>query len=857
MLSTTRLFSPVALALSLSLLAANPAAAQPVPGTATFSATGGYARLVLKLNEDVESDVSVAGTVLLIRFKKPVNIPIGRLSESVPDYVSSARRDPDGSAIRLALSRKVKVNTMTAGERIYIDLLPDNWKGPLPSLPQEVIAELAERARNAERALRLQRSADDGKPLPPIRMRASVQPTFVRFSFELPDGVAVTSTRTERMLSMAFNAPLRFDLADAKLSAPPNVASIMERVEQERTLIEFALLGEMDVHTFREGRHQFIDVGSVAPGRMPGAGLIPGANNGAKSGSSDRPSKAAPAKPSGEKSQGDKAQSDKVEPDRSRAASPPPTAAPEPGKVEPKAELKVELKPEVKADSTSDKGSAVAPSAPVAVAGPNNDAPPAGATPSGTSAVEVKASTSAPTSARQSAEINRSSDGVRVKIRLEQTSPAALFRRGEILWLVLDNVHPIDLSAVKKDGGALISDISSIKLDGGQAIRIRLDRPQLASLTTDPEVEGRDWTIALADSRQTASRPLTAVRNIAERSQSNVGITLAGPGAIHRLVDPDAGDTLKVVTALPPSQGFIRQQDFVEFTLMESVHGIVVQPKDDALSIDVSSDKVIITRSGGLTLSAADAAPQRASSIARPIFDVGQWRDDQSADFVERLASLTLAVVNAEAAERMQARIDLARFYMARAMYHEAKGVADLALADSRTGQENPIALIVRSVANVMINRPDETLKDVSNPVLGPGYDSEVWKGLAFAAKRNWVQAREKFLNAGMAVSSLPVDLQRVIVMQGARAALEVKDFSTAAKRIAELELLETPGDLKFSVMLLSGWLDEALGRDSDALRKYAMVADSDVRGAAAEAKLRDVAMRLKRKELKPEESPR
>jgi hypothetical protein len=61
----------------------------------------------------------------------------------VPDYVGAARRDPDGSAIRLSLARRVTVNTMTAGERIFVDFLPDGWTGPPPSLPQDVIRELA------------------------------------------------------------------------------------------------------------------------------------------------------------------------------------------------------------------------------------------------------------------------------------------------------------------------------------------------------------------------------------------------------------------------------------------------------------------------------------------------------------------------------------------------------------------------------------------------------------------------------------------------------------------------------------------------------------------------------------------
>jgi hypothetical protein len=66
--------------------------AEPVRGEATFSAAGGYARLVLKLAEDVESEVITAGSILVIRFKRPVDIPIDKLSDAVPDYVGSVRR---------------------------------------------------------------------------------------------------------------------------------------------------------------------------------------------------------------------------------------------------------------------------------------------------------------------------------------------------------------------------------------------------------------------------------------------------------------------------------------------------------------------------------------------------------------------------------------------------------------------------------------------------------------------------------------------------------------------------------------------------------------------------------------------
>src|SRR5206468_5740839 len=75
-------------------------AADAVRGEASFSVSGGFARLVIKLGEDVPSEVTTAGSILVIRFDRPVDVPVDRVPEGGPDYVNSARRDPDGGAIR-------------------------------------------------------------------------------------------------------------------------------------------------------------------------------------------------------------------------------------------------------------------------------------------------------------------------------------------------------------------------------------------------------------------------------------------------------------------------------------------------------------------------------------------------------------------------------------------------------------------------------------------------------------------------------------------------------------------------------------------------------------------------------------
>src|SRR4051812_22488046 len=105
------------------------ASADPVKGEATFATANGYARLLLKLAEDVGTEVTTAGSIVVIRFNRPVDVPIDRLAEAAPDYVGSVRRDPDGSAIRMSLTRRGALNTMAAGGGGVVGLLPGSWGG--------------------------------------------------------------------------------------------------------------------------------------------------------------------------------------------------------------------------------------------------------------------------------------------------------------------------------------------------------------------------------------------------------------------------------------------------------------------------------------------------------------------------------------------------------------------------------------------------------------------------------------------------------------------------------------------------------------------------------------------------------
>lgn len=853
----------------------------PVKGEATFSASGGYARLMLKLAEDVESDVTTAGSIIVIRFKRPVDVPVDKLPDAVPDYVGSARRDPDGMAIRLSLARRATVNTMTAGERIFVDFLPDSWTGPPPSLPSEVIRELSERARVAERALRAQLAVNAAKKKPPVRVRASVQPTFVRFVFEMPDGINVSSVLNDQKLTLQFNNVLNFDLADAKVAAPPSVASITQRSDVESSAVDILLIGEVDVHSFREEKNYIVDVAfqqaekpTAADALAPPAAAAhaPVAKHGpaqvkpmaqlpreapAKAMPQQEPEPLAPVtseaiaeqanieiKPGQPMTEMAAPASEHAAPATDMASAAPEKTAqpPEPAKETAKEPAKPAAPAEAMHAAEAPKPAAPKPAKePMKAAAADtakNEAPKMAPEPA---MVGPKAAT---------VEARRDSDGLRVTFTFATPTPAAMFRRADTVWLVFDKAGSIDLDQIRAKAGAIIGDVSPLPLEKGQAIRIRLNRPQMPSLESDPRGGGIEWTLTFADRVQAPPLPLMVLRNITDPALANVSVPLANPGQLYRLVDPDAGDTLLVVTAPPPVRGFIKRQDFVELSLLESGHGVVVHPNSDDISAEVGSDKVMLGRPGGLTLSSADVAAERATAAVRPLFDAAEWRKNQDENFLPRLDALIKAAGTAEPEQKTQARLDLANFYMARAMYQEARGVTNLIYSETKQGSEEAAVMMVHAVASILIGHPERGLKDLANPAIGNGYDSQLWKGFAFARQEKWADAREKFKNAEFAIASLPLDLQRIVTADAMRASLEVKDYAGASRRRSELDVIGVPDEMKPEIAVLRGRLAEALGYDKDALDAYKFAANTSNRLAAAEGRQLSVLLRQKRGEM-------
>ncbi|HVV60439.1 MAG TPA: hypothetical protein VHD14_01640, partial [Pseudolabrys sp.] len=504
-------------------------AIEPVKGEVSVSTDGGYARLIFRFDDEVTARVRMSGAIMVITFDKPVDVPVDRISQRAPGYISAARRDPDGTAIRFALMQRIKYHVIPVAERTYLDLLPANWTGILPGLPQNVIDELANRALDAEKKLREQRGETGRREPPMIRVKVGSQPTFTRYIFDLPDNVVVTPSRAGDKMTLKFDTAIKWDLADATAALPPTLASVETKRDYASTAVTFTLKGKPDVRTFREEQSFVVDVGTGAAAAVPTIKLggADASANAAKAPAIEPPQTvpakdAAPAPPTNAPPPApnnaptlappSSAASPASEPAKAAVAAPAPASAPPlpalPGSAPPlpgpekaaappkPAETHAESAPKAQPNAkpaAAEAAKAKADTHPAAAESPKVAAPPK-AKPEAAAAPKPGAAAAAPSrrhlpldpKAPVVAEVQRSGDNVHVNFPFAVPTPAAVFRRADVLWLVFDSTAKLDLSALNADTGTIIRSVAFEHGKDGEAIvRIKLTRPRLAGISPD------------------------------------------------------------------------------------------------------------------------------------------------------------------------------------------------------------------------------------------------------------------------------------------------------------------------------------------------------------------------------------
>ncbi|HTK35684.1 MAG TPA: endoglucanase [Caulobacteraceae bacterium] len=428
---------------------------------------------------------------------------------------------------------------------------------------------------------------------------------------------------------------------------------------------------------------------------------------------------------------------------------------------------------------------------------------------------------------------------------------AAVFRRGDAVWLVFDAPAKLDLSEAPH-GLTQMRTMQAVAGDRFSAVRIVAPVTTVATAT----VEAGTWTLTLGPSAAAAPIPITLGREDAA-GPATLTAQVAGSTGVFWIADPVVGDRIAAVTALGPAKGLPGQRTFVDATLFPSSQGLAVQPIADDLQVAADGDIVRIGRPRGLALSPASMQARNvaASPLNLPhatalpaLVDFTGWSRTGAGGFNARYAQLQDAAAQEAAKGRgggVQARLGLARFLIGTELAPEALGVLGMIAKAEPTMMSDPEFRGLRGAARVLAGRLKEAQADFSSPVLAEDPASALWRGYVAARLGDYAGAREQLTAGRSALAQFAPKWKARFARADVDAALALNDLGAAKAALltAQGEALD-PTEAA-GVRLAEAKLADAAGQADRALGLYDEVATSNYGALAAPAILRATEIRL------------
>ncbi len=435
---------------------------------------------------------------------------------------------------------------------------------------------------------------------------------------------------------------------------------------------------------------------------------------------------------------------------------------------------------------------------------------------------------------------------------------AAVFRRGDAIWVVFDAPATIDIGHAPK-GMPQYGGVSTTRGPDYAAVRIEAAH----NVPVFATAEGSTWTIALGPGDEPAP---TAVRISRDDTAGPASLKAAVAGATHvvRMIDPQAGDAVSVVTALGPAKGVGARHDYAQLSVLPSVQGMAVESHIDDLALARDGDIIHIGRNAGLSLSpkfTADDDVRYALDAPRPaalpsVVNFQEWSKTGPKGFLDRYQHL-LAAATAESANKdknppVGARMALARFLVGSELSYEAIGLLNELAHLNPAMLENPEFRGLRGVARVMARRYKEAEADFSSPVLVEDKSASLWRSYIAVQQAQWSEARTQFARGAEAFNMMSPVWKARFARGDAQAAMALGDMAGADGRIKLALADKTDAWEELATRLVQARIIEQEGHKDRALKMYLAIASVPRESLSSPALLRATQIKLELNKVTP-----
>lgn len=709
-----------------------------------------YGRLIFDFSERLDLPVYAIQNdngILSVEFEEDFSVVVPDIATILSRFVTVARVDPGGRGVRLGLQEQFNINTIQAGEKLFLDILDNEWEGEFPGLPDEVIAELAKRSKARALQEERERKAEIIRVHnPTVDLSVGRHPTFIRLQFDWSMDVEAEYRAQAQQTTLKFSLPLQVDLFDLKAELPAEILSADNLVDLDGSMIVLNVAEGVLPRYYKQSSSQYIidiDLPNGVQDSVDLADLLP-------------------------------ENAEKVE-------------------------------------DSGEKGL------------PINAFPPNGPQ-------------SKNTQVSLTPVVETSGENVRIVFPFESDTSAAVFRRGDTLWMLYDTSTSI-VDPGNETGLDVVADGFDSKTSGDlQIVRMDLVTNRLASLAS----EGRSWVLSLGNILLAPAQPAKFERGQDANGAFFVTADVSNVSKIHQVRDPIVGDVLQVATAFPPSNSVSRTLEFVDFTALRSVHGLVIKPAHEDLVVQLNRSRIIMSAPKGLIVSPAQVArasdAQDEMNVREGFIDLAAFEEINPKSYLQRLSETMQMSSTDDARELEAARLTLAQYYLANQLSYEALGVLRVLSDDASREDLKSERRLTNAAALISAGRSEEAIPILNRDEMTVSVDALMWRVIAREAQSDFIGARTDTLVVGDVYESYPMWVQNKYLLASIHAALETDDTKLAVRYLGLVDPANLSPEDRSLLVFYSAWLNELEDRLDEALDTYGQVITADLRPTRAKA---------------------
>lgn len=455
--------------------------------------------------------------------------------------------------------------------------------------------------------------------------------------------------------------------------------------------------------------------------------------------------------------------------------------------------------------------------------------------------------------------VTTTADAASVAFSFQWGAPvgAAVFRRGEAVWIVFDTAARLSLPPT----GRALGPVGEARWAVGPdytVVRIAARE----GLAVSAAGQGANWTVTIGGEPSPAPTALSVVRD--DTAQTSLVAAMAGATRAIWLTDPMVGDRFAAVTAKAPGKGFASERRTIDATLLPTAHGLAIETPTDDLTIFTEGERVVVSRPRGLTMSPPSAmlnASQRETNspakAAFPALILPQWREIGNDSFIARYrdlqdAALAETITSTDDPKTpIEARMGFARFLIGSGLEFEAIGVLNAMVDKTPSLQGEPEIRGLRGAARASIGRHEEAAADLSAGSLAGDPSMRVWQGYLASQRGDWEAARRDFAAGASVIDKFPTEWRARFGAAHALAALELGDLTAANALLVYTFSQNAPAEDQLAARLVQARMFELQGQVDRALAVYQAVARAPLDGLSTPAKLGAVKLQLAKGQIK------